>query len=231
MDKPYALFYSKYCAYSRKVTDLIDNSAVRSKCIKICVDDKPRTALPKTIQAVPTLIDRSSGQVHVGESITTALFGGNMFQQNNQFAPQQESRGAFMQSPSPQSTGSWPGNNGHPPQSDGASNGSWPSNSNVPHTPQSTGSWPGNGVPPQNKNQDIVELPAYNQTDGQFAMMAGEANMNMLDESYKSISDQIGIGNTSTSQSKSHKGDATTNAFEQMMADRQKEQMSQRQRF
>ena len=78
-------FYSKYCAYSRKVMDLIDNSQVRMKCVKICVDDKPRSQLPKTVQAVPTLIDRMSGRVHVGESITTTLFGMGQTSQISQF--------------------------------------------------------------------------------------------------------------------------------------------------
>ncbi len=80
MDRPFVLFYSKYCAHSRKIMGLIDDSHLKPKTVKICVDDKSRSSLPATVQAVPTLIDRVSGEVHVGESITMALMSGGQQQ-------------------------------------------------------------------------------------------------------------------------------------------------------
>lgn len=80
MDRPFVLFYSKYCAHSRKIMGLIDDSHLKQKTVKICVDDKPRSSLPATVQAVPTLIDRVTGDVHVGESITMTLMGGSQQQ-------------------------------------------------------------------------------------------------------------------------------------------------------
>ena len=62
-------------------------------------------------------------------------------------------------------------------------------------------------------------------------MMSGDANMNMLDESYRSMSDHIGNTGASGNMNNNQKGDGTTNKFEEMMAERQKEAMGQRQRF
>lgn len=80
MDKRYVLFYSKYCAFSRKVMEGLHKSSIRQVLVPICVDDKARSSLPATVQAVPTLIDRSTGEVRVGESIMQLVRGSGQSQ-------------------------------------------------------------------------------------------------------------------------------------------------------
>ena len=69
MDKPLVLFYSKYCALSRQVKDAASQGPLKHKMVQICVDDKSKQHLPAVVKRVPTMIDRQSGDVFVGESI------------------------------------------------------------------------------------------------------------------------------------------------------------------
>lgn len=73
MDRPLVLFYSKFCAFSSDVRQKVASGPLKTKLVQICVDDKPRHLLPAAVKRVPTLIDRQTGDVFVGESISKVI--------------------------------------------------------------------------------------------------------------------------------------------------------------
>lgn len=177
--KSFVLFYSKFCEYSQKVISLLNTSPLRSRTLKICVDDKPRSALPSTIQAVPTIIDRLQGDVFVGQSILR-LFAAV----DAQSAPGITPQGPGARMPPPQI---------NPGGSQGVYNnpvGAQDSRFNPAR--QDTRFDPG-PVPfigsPQDGGRPTAEPYGSNQINDQFEYLSGEGDVsNPYDESFNTMS-------------------------------------------
>ena len=72
MDKPYVLFWSKFCKYSQAVLKAMNESPVRHRVFKMCVDDK-HTVIPSIVNQVPTLYMRLEKRAVVGDAIYEVL--------------------------------------------------------------------------------------------------------------------------------------------------------------
>ncbi len=76
MSKPQLLlFYSNKCEHSCKALQYLVHSPLQSRVLKVCIDDR-RYAVPDCIHSVPSLLNRITKQVYVGEAVL-ALFRAN----------------------------------------------------------------------------------------------------------------------------------------------------------
>lgn len=76
MSKPQLLFfYSNKCEHSGKALQYLSNSPLQSRVLKVCIDDR-RYAVPDYTHSVPSLLNRITKQVYVGEAVL-ALFRAN----------------------------------------------------------------------------------------------------------------------------------------------------------
>ncbi len=194
MDKPLVLFYSKYCAFSREVRDAAFQSPLKHKMVQICVDDKAKNTLPTVVKRVPTMIDRQSGDVFVGESIMGLInhLSGGAGQNRDSAARQQP----MMQQPMMQ----------QPMMQQREMPNRLPA--------MSSESAPFQSVPTGGP-------AALNEDNGPYALMAGQA-ADTLELSYAPLSGAIESAGNDFS-SKTGKGDGIESKYEELMAQRNME--------
>ena len=70
----YVLFYSKFCAASRKVKETLSSSGLRPPTtLMICLDDKDKRTLPSWVKCVPTLLCTRDKAVFEGPAIFSLI--------------------------------------------------------------------------------------------------------------------------------------------------------------